>query len=118
MRRPHDPSLIVNKNDNNMSSWLRRGDIKSNEQYAQYLPIANLIIREYCQLFWKAQPASWEYQYAQLTICALLHSHKAYGLEGLLRLIAQVIGCRNPLALINGPNKELTKHILASFGRS
>jgi hypothetical protein len=108
MSKGTDPIKAVNQNDNHISSWLRKGDLEVNRHCAKYIPVADAIIKNHSTLWYKTQPQTSEYQYMQMGICSLLNDGRlAYGSDGVLQLIASLVECRNPLAIMNDPAIDL-----------
>jgi hypothetical protein len=94
-------SDIVNANDNPVSSWVNRGDRSDNENYAQFIPVANKLIAKHSTFLWKNLPDDWWYQRMQFGICCKL-SQPNRTRKSTIETLSLFLGC-HPINLYNDP---------------
>jgi len=92
---------MVNKNDNLYFSWLQMGDLKLNEYYAPFIPLADWLIAKHCKQWWKNQPQTSEYQAAQNSLCGVLFMPRS-SKEWTCRFLAIYLCC-DVLRMMNDP---------------
>lgn len=100
----------VNKNDNNITSWVQMSRSEMSDKCYPFINAADWLIKTFCPMPWKNQYSSADYQAAQHSICLILQN-PWHTKEWTLRFLATPLKC-DPITLMNSTYPELDQLVL------